>query len=66
MSGHFFWTIVIFSDTVLVRPGCFFPFFLEIKSNIFISVYVIIIIEASHSFFFQSFTSYLRMLSDVT
>ena len=34
-------------------PVAFFPFFLEIKSNIFISVYFIIIIEASYSFFFK-------------
>ena len=53
MSSRFFWTIVIFSDTVLVRLGCFCSlFFLEIRSNIFISVYIITII-ASYSLFLK-------------
>ena len=55
---------MIFSDTVFVRHGFFFSLFLEIKSNIFICVYIIIIIIASYSFFFQSFTCDLSMLSD--
>ena len=52
MSSRFFWTTVIFSGTVLVRLGCFCSFFLEIRSNIFISVYIITI-TASYSLFLK-------------
>ena len=60
MSGHFFldyWDIFGYG---FGTSQLLFSLFLEIKSNIFISVYFIIIIEASYSF-----SSYLSMLSDV-
>ena len=66
MSGHFFLDYCNIFGYGFGTSRLLLSLFLEIKSNIFLSVYVIIIIiEASYSFFFQSFTSYLSMLSDV-
>ena len=65
MSGHFFLDYCNIFGYGFSTSRLLLSLFLEIKSNIFISVYVIIIIEASYSFFSQSFTSYLSMLSDV-
>ena len=54
MSGHFFLDYCdIFGYGFGTSQLLFSLFFLEIKSNIFISVYFIIIIEASYSFFFK-------------
>ena len=65
MSGHLFLDYCNIFGYGFGTSRLLLSLFLEIKSNIFLSVYVIIIIEASYSFFFQSFTSYLSMLSDV-
>ena len=63
MSSHF----LDYCDNFGCSFGTFrlllFHYFLEIRSNIFISVYIIII-TASYSFYFQSFTCDLSMLSD--
>ena len=64
----YFWTTVIFSDTVLVRVSClFFPFFFlfflfGIRYNIFLSVYVII---TTYYYFFFNFHiwNYMTMFS---
>ena len=63
MSGHFFLDYCDIFGYGFGTSRLLFSLFIEIKSNIFISVYfIIIIIEASYSFFFSS---YLSMLSDV-
>ena len=54
MSGHFFLDYCDIFGYGFGTSRLLFSLFIEIKSNIFISVYfIIIIIEASYSFFFK-------------
>ena len=55
MSGHFFLDYCDIFGYGFGTSRLLFSLFIEIKSNIFISVYFIIIIEASYSFSVSKF-----------